>query len=80
MTWEALSAFRILISGYGWSSVSTDAEPTDMDAGYTVPFLYKGLEHPRIFVSSSQWMEIFPDFCQRSSSTLPSTLIPQNTW
>ena len=43
LTWEALSAFRILISGYGWSSVTTDMEPTDMDAGYTMPFLYKGL-------------------------------------
>jgi len=36
-TWEALSAFRILISGYGWSSVSTDAEPTD--AGWMLAIL-----------------------------------------
>ena len=54
LTWEALSAFGILISGYGWSSVTTDVEPTDMDAGYTMPFLYKGLEHLRIFASNPQ--------------------------
>lgn len=76
LTWEALSAFRILISGYGWSSVSTDAEPTDMDAGYTVPFLYKGFEHPRIFVSNPQWMEIsFQTFVR---DQVPLFLLPSS--
>ena len=56
LTWEALSAFRILISGYGWSSVSTDAEPTDMDAGYTVPFYTRDSSIPEfLYPVPSGW-------------------------